>query len=136
MGREYKKVFDNELMFADPDDRKKYKEVTEKFDDYLEPKKLTKSYIVKFQCRKQLAYESIVEYKTELRRLAKLCAFGDGEDKMLSVQISVGVRDKVLGTKISDEDLTLAQIIEKCQTYELRSQCLRVEKTQQEVNAI
>ena len=136
MGRQYKKVFDNELVFADPDDRKKYKEVTEKFDDYFEPKKLTKSYIVKFQCRKQLANESIAEYITELRRLAKLCDFGNREDKMLSVQISVGVRDKVLGTKISDEDLTLAQIIEKCQTYELRSQCLRDEKTQQEVNAI
>ncbi len=122
MGKQYSKMFENELTFAKDDDKKVYAKVTEQFDKYFEAKKLVKSYITQFQIRKQLANETVAEYITELRRLAKLCDFGAQENKMMAVQISNGVRDEQLKKKLWDEDLTLEQIIEICQTHELRAE--------------
>ena len=122
MGKQYQKVFSNELVFADDDARKDFDGVIKQFDDYFEPKKLIKANITRFQKRSQLSSESVAEYITELKRLAKLCDFGDLEDNMISVQISNGVQDESLKKKLWDEDLTLRQIIQKCQTFELRAE--------------
>ena len=101
MGSQYVKVFKNELSFANEQDSKKFKTVIEKFDAYFEPKKLLKAHITKFQARKQLPNESITEFITVLRDLAKLCEFKEQEDNMLSVQISNGVASHSLcGKKI------------------------------------
>ena len=116
-------MFQNDFVFADPDDRDKYDAVVKKFDEYFEPKKLVKGYITKFQRRNQGVTETIASYVTELRELAKLCQFGEKEDDMLAVQISNGVRDEALRRKLWDEDLTVKQVIVKCQSYELRNEC-------------
>ncbi len=85
MGKQYSKVFENELTFAKDDNKKVYAKVTEQFDKYFDPKKLVKSYITQFQIRKQLANnETVAEYITKLRRLAKLCDFGAQEKNMMA----------------------------------------------------
>ena len=122
MGRQYIKVYNNDLQFENPEDKTKYDVVVSKLDDYFEPKKLMKSYITKFQKRVQLPNESISNYITELRQLVRLCGFGDKEDDMMAVQLSNGVADPILKKKLWDEHLTLEKVIEKCQTFELRSQ--------------
>ncbi|XP_064630948.1 uncharacterized protein LOC135489499 [Lineus longissimus] len=122
MGKQYMKVFQNELVFEADADKDKYDKVCSAFDKYFEPKKLVKSHITKFQKRMQASNETISDYITDLRRLAKLCEFGDKEDRMMSLQISNGVKDEVLRKKLWDEDLTLQQTIEKCQTFELRAE--------------
>ena len=122
MGRQYVKVYNNDFKFTDAEDKDKYDVVVKKFDEYFEPKKLLKSHITRFQKRVQLPNESISTFITELRQIAKLCAFGANEDTMLAVQISNGVHDPVLRKKLWDEDLSLTKVIEKCQTWELRSQ--------------
>ena len=129
-------MFENELTFAKDDDKKVYAKVTEQFDKYFEAKKLVKSYITQFQIRKQLANETVAEYITELRRLAKLCDFLAQENNMMAVQISNGVRDEQLKKKLWDEDLTLEQIIEKCQTHELRAESAGLYSKSKEINTV
>jgi hypothetical protein len=123
MGSSYLKVYNNELIFAQGEDKKKYETVVSKFDDYFAPKKLTKAYITKFQSRKQKANETLSQYVTELRSMAKYCGFGQNEDTMLAVQISNGVSDQQLRKKLWDEDLTLAQVLQKCNNFEVRKDC-------------
>ena len=122
MGRQYARVFENELTFATPADRKKYDYVCQQFKLYFEPKKLTRSYISQFQRRTQTRNESVSDYITALTDIAKMCDFGDKEEELLCVQIGNGVRDEILKKKLWDESLSLKQIIEKCQTHELREE--------------
>ena len=140
MGSQYVKVFKNELSFANEQDSKKFKTVIEKFDAYFEPKKLLKAHITKFQARKQLPNESITEFITVLRDLAKLCEFKEQEDNMLSVQISNGVSSHSLRKKLWEEDLTLAQILEKCSSFELREASAKLyaeaDQKPKDVNAV
>jgi hypothetical protein len=140
MGKQYVKVFKNELPFENENERKTLKTVLQKFDAYFEPKKLLKAHITKFQARKQLPNETITEYITALRDLAKLCEFKDQEDNMLSVQISNGVSNQALRKKLWEDDLTLNQILEKCQTFELRESSAKLyaeaEQKTKDVNAV
>jgi hypothetical protein len=138
LGKQCQKVFENDFMFANADEKKDMPTVLKKFDDYFEPKKLVKAYITKFQKRVQLGNESISTYITELRQLAKLCDFDTREENMLCVQISNGVRNEQLRKKLWDEDLTLKQIIQKCQTFELRNESSELFKAtgSKDVNAV
>ena len=129
MGRQYTRVFTNELIFEKEADKKDYKIVCEQFQSYFEPKKLTRSYVSQFQRRMQKSNESVSDYITALRDLAKLCEFGAKEDELLCVQISNGVRDDQLKKKLWDENLTLKQIIERCNTHELREEMFPTPQT-------
>ena len=122
MGRQYTRVFENELAFPTEANKKDYTFVCEAFKSYFEPKKLTRSYVSKFQRRVQSSSESVSDFITALRDLAKMCEFGDKEDDFLCVQIGNGVRDDALKKKLWDESLTLKQMIEKCQTHEIREE--------------
>ena len=102
MGKQYQKVFSNDLVFDRAEDKDDFEKVCEKFKLFFEPRKLTKSYITKFQQRHQEPSESVNEFITALRELAKLCDFGAKENDMLCVQISNGVRDEVLKKKLWD----------------------------------
>ena len=122
MGRQYTRVFENELTFPTTDDKKNYAYVCNQFKAYFEPKKLTRSYVSKFQRRLQKGNESVSDYITALRDLAKMCDFGEKEDDLLCVQIGNGVKDDSLKKKLWDESLSLKQMIEKCQTHEIREE--------------
>ncbi len=55
---------------------------------------------------------------------------------MMAVQISNGVRDEQLKKKLWDQDLTLEQIIEKCQTHELRAESAGLYSKSKEINTV
>lgn len=121
MGKAYMKVYNN-FEFEDDTMKNNFSAVCEQFTNYFEPRKLTKSYITKFQARRQHENETISEYITELKRLSKLCDFGEKESEMVCVQISNGVRSEILRKKLWDEDLGLQDVIKKCQAYEMRQE--------------
>ena len=133
MGRQYQKVLSNEFNLSE-DERKVYKTVVDKFDTYFEPKKLTASYINKFQNCRQGANQTVNEYITELKEFASLCEFGNKEEDFLAVQICNGVRDVALKKKLWGESLKLKDIIEKCQLHELRE--AEFSTSQVSVNAV
>ena len=106
MGRQFQRVYENELK---PDltveNRKVFTEVLLKFDSYFEPKRITTSYISSFQSRKQLPNESINDFISSLRDIAKFCDFGNKEDDFLCVQICNGVKDETLRKKTVGREL-------------------------------
>ena len=67
MGRQYQKVYENELKPSlSVADRAVFARVVSSFDGYFEPKKITTSYISSFQSRKQAQNESINDYISSL----------------------------------------------------------------------
>ena len=129
MGQTFLKVFNN-FKFATASEKDNFETVTEKFDQYFEPKKNTIAIITKFQARVQNRNETISHYITEIKELAKQCNFGDKEDEMVHVQISNGISDPLLKKQLWDSDLSLDDLVRKCQLYELR------ENTLHEINAV
>lgn len=119
MGSRWIKVFLN-LPFEDAEKRKDYKEVIKQLDTYFEPKKMKKTSITKFQARKQKEGEEVNTFITELKDLAEQCEFGDLSDEMIGIQISNGVRNEKLREKLWDDDLTLTQIIQRCNMFEAK----------------
>ena len=61
MGTRYRKIFAS-FTFAEDNDRKDYDKVTKKFDEYFEPKKLTKLYMKKFNACVQKPTKTASEY--------------------------------------------------------------------------
>ena len=61
MGTRYRKIFAS-FTFAEDNDRKDYDKVTKKFDEYFEPKKLTKLYMKKFNACVQKPTKTVSEY--------------------------------------------------------------------------
>lgn len=119
LGAKYRKIF-NSLTFNNVDDKKNYARVLAKFDEHFEPKRLTKLYMRKFDACVQNQHESIGEYVSNLREIAKYCDFGATLDNQLCKQISSGVHSTQLRDKLWGEDLTLEQIIKKCHLDEQR----------------
>lgn len=123
MGRQYQKVFENELKSTlTLANQKVFESVLVSFDGYFEPKKITTSYISSFQSRKQSQNESINDFISSLREIALHCDFGTKEEDFLCVQIANGVKDESLRKKLWGESLTLAQVVQKCQLHEMREQ--------------
>lgn len=117
MGPQWIKVF-NSFTFEPVADKKNFEKVKEKFDKYFEPKKLLKGYITRFQNRKQSANESLSEYIAAVRELASNCEFGNQLQTQVCVQISNGVRDAKLREKLWEDDLTLDDVIKRCNFYD------------------
>jgi len=123
LGSRYRRVFDN-FIFAENEKKDSYDDVTKKFDTHFEPKQVIKLYMRKFDSCVQKSGETVSEYVSNLRDIAKYCNFGDTLEAQLCKQISSGVRSPSLRDKLWSEDLTLAQIIAKCHLFEQRQDSL------------
>jgi len=121
MGSKYKDIFET-FTFANADEKKNFNLVKEKFDNYFEPKKVTKLYMKQFDTCTQLETESVGEYVSRLRGIAQYCDFGTTLENQLCKQISVGVKYNELRDRLWADDLTLDQIINKCHLHEQRVQ--------------
>ena len=90
------------------DDRKVYDSVLSKFNDFFKVRKNTISERARFNCRNQLAGESVEQYITALYSLVEFCEYGDLKEEMLRDRIVVGIRDTALSEKLQlQADLTL-----------------------------
>ena len=126
MGSKYRKVNENFTMTEDQ--KKDYNYVVGQFDQYFEPKKVTKLYMKKFDNCRQGPNETISEYVTNLKEIAKYCEFAGTIDRQLCKQISDGVRDPGLRDKLWSEELTLEQIITKCHLHEQKKESFAIIK--------
>lgn len=113
--KEFKDEFENYIQAVDKSDAAQPQIIALL---YFERKKFRKGYITEFQQRKQGPHETVSQYITILKDLAIHCEFGAGHDDQLCVAISNGVRDVKLRDKLWNEDLSLDDIISKCQRYE------------------
>ena len=66
-------------------DKDKLDCVLAKFDKHIEPKKLLKSYITRFQQRVQSPNETVTDYIQAVRELASHCEFGALEESQVCV---------------------------------------------------
>lgn len=73
--------------------------------------KCTNMEIFNFLFRKQQWNESFEEFLADLKRLVKLCDFGDQENKLLQYQIVMGIYCSKLQTRLLQKNLTLEEII-------------------------
>ena len=90
------------------DDRKKYKEVMAKFDDYFKVRKNIIYERAKFNTRDQKEGETADEYITALYELIETCEYGTFKEEILRDRLVVGIRDKRMSEKLQLEaDLTL-----------------------------
>jgi hypothetical protein len=139
MGQEYRTVFNTSLGLT-ADTKKVYETVAESFGTYFEPRKIRKGYITEFQNRKQGQNETVQQYITALRDLGSRCTFaGDrGLDDQLCVTISNGVRDVHLRDKLWSTDMSLDDIVKKCQLWEQKEQTKKLYSQEQsyEVHSI
>ena len=138
MGPQWIKVF-NKFKYNEAGDEKKLDEVIKKFDDFFEPKKLIKSYITRFQRRIQTENETVPEYISAVREMAAQCEFGTLEESQVCIQISNGVRDQKLKEKLWEDDLTLDQLIKRCNAYEQAQKVKKItgaEPSVKKVNAV
>jgi hypothetical protein len=110
--------------------------VLAKFNEHFEPKKLIKSYITKFNLRVQQDSESISEFIIAVSEMADNCEFGAVRDTLLSVKISNGLKDKYLRRKLWDDDLALEEIIQKCHTFEQRSETAGLHSEEKQIHGL
>ena len=62
MGRQYTRVFENELTFTTAEDKKNYSYVCNQYKAYFEPKTLTRLYVSNFQRRFQKGNEKVSDF--------------------------------------------------------------------------
>ena len=90
------------------DERKVYRTVEEKFDNYFEPQRNVIFQRAKFNQRKQLPGESVDDFITDLHCLADRCIYGDLRNEMVRDRIDVGLLDRALSEKLQlDASLTM-----------------------------
>lgn len=73
--------------------------------------KCTNMEIFNFLLRKQQWNESFEDFLADLKRLVKLCDFGDQENKLLQYQIVMGIYCSKIQTRLLEKHLTLEEII-------------------------
>ena len=90
------------------DDRKRYKEVMSKFDEYFKVRRNIIYERAKFNTREQREGETADEYITALYELIETREYGTLKEEILRDRLVVGIRDKRMSEKLQLEaDLTL-----------------------------
>ena len=88
--------------------RKKYKDVLEKFDQFFKVRRNTIFERARFNRRNQQADESAEQYITVLYSLADNCDYGEFKDQIIRDRLVVGIRDNSLSERLQmDAELTL-----------------------------
>lgn len=115
----------NSFKFKEEDDKKKYSEVIEKFDEHFLPRKNLTFVRHQFFIRSQMPGESIDQFVTDLKNKSKHCEFKELEDGLVTDRIICGLLNSQLKERLLREhDLTLSRAIEICHASELSSQQL------------
>uniref|UniRef100_A0A8D8SZ70 CCHC-type domain-containing protein n=1 Tax=Cacopsylla melanoneura TaxID=428564 RepID=A0A8D8SZ70_9HEMI len=74
--------------------------------------------VYQFFNRKQQMGESFDSFYSALKKLVKSCAFDKQEDKLLKVQIVLGVQSKNVQQRLLREDMSLDKIVDYCKSVE------------------
>ncbi len=90
----------------------------------------------RFNTRNQNSSESFDQYYTELKTIAKDCAFGNIQDELIRDRIVCGINNKQVQERLLQEaDLTLRKALEVARSYEL-SQAQMKEMSSETVHSV
>lgn len=135
VGEEAVQVY-NTFVFDDGDEYK-LKKILEKFEAYCTPKRNTTYERHKFFTRVQRSDETIDQYVTELRTMAKNCEFGDLVDSLIRDRIICGVPDNALKERLlRTVDLTLDKALATCRAAESTKEQIKSIVPSSEVHAV
>ena len=136
IGIEAMRIF-NGLKFGEGEDRNKVADVIKKFDQHFLGQ--TQEFFERFQFnrRNQQSGESIDEYVSILRNMAKTCGFCDCLRELLIMdRLLLGILDdKTREELLSTHDLTLVKAIEICRAREAATLHMKALKSE-EINKV
>ena len=136
IGIEAMRIF-NGLKFSDGEDRNNMADVIKKFDQHFLGQ--TQEFFERFQFnrRNQESGESIDEYVSVLRNMAKTCGFCDCMRELLIMdRILLGILDdKTREELLSTHDLTLGKALEICRAREAATIHMKALKNE-EINKV
>ncbi|XP_060073561.1 uncharacterized protein K02A2.6-like [Ylistrum balloti] len=134
IGQDGREIY-NTFTFTE-EEKDKIEVLINKFKSYCAPRENITVWRHRFYTRTQGKTETIDEYVTELRIIAKNCKFGTLEDEMLRDRIVCGVfSEKVKERLLRDNQLTLERAVTACRASEESQQMLKNLNTE-EVNAV
>lgn len=135
VGEEAVQVY-NTFVFG-PDEEFKLEKILEKFEAYCTPKRNTTYERHKFFTRVQRSDETIDQYVTQLRTMAKNCEFGDLVDSLIRDRIICGVPDNALKERLlRTVDLTLDKALATCRAAESTKEQIKIIVPPSEVHAV
>lgn len=118
IGDEALKIYNN-LVFETEGDRKSYKKILTKLDEYFIPTRNVTYERNVFFLREMKTDETIDEYVNDLRRLSSNCEFGNLTDSLIKDRIVLGIKDRSLKDRLLRETkLDLKRAIEICKAAE------------------
>lgn len=117
IGDEGLEVF-NAFTYAKKDDKEKFDKVVKKFTEHCQPKKNIVFERFKFHGAVQKINQSIDQFVTEIKNLAKSCEFKE-ENSMIRDRIVIGIKNDAIKEKLLQiSDLTTEKAIEVYKAWE------------------
>jgi len=101
----------NRLLETLPVEHQRVDEMLETLEKYFIPRRNEVMEHFQFFTRKQQEGVKFDQFYADLRKLAKICEFGQCEEKLLKTQLVLGITDKELQTRLLREDPTLNNVI-------------------------
>ncbi|CAI6348579.1 unnamed protein product [Macrosiphum euphorbiae] len=128
----------NRLLETLPVEHQRVDEILEALEKYCIPRRNEIMENFQFFTRKQQEGEKFDQFYADLRKLAKICEFGQREEKLLKTQIVLGITDKELQTRLLREDPTLNNVIKHCQLVDQAEIHRRIvqEESSNEINVV
>ena len=118
IGKEGRRLF-NSFSFNRRED-KNFEVIIMKFDDYVNPFKNIYFERFKIMQRRQYAEESVDQFVTELKIMAKSCEYNNLESSMILSHLIFGLKDKNLqATLLQQKSLNLESAISLCRIKEM-----------------
>ncbi len=106
-------------MTLSEDEQDKIDVLFSKFESYCKPKQNVTIQRYRFNTRVQGRQETIDQYLTELRLIAKNCSFGDLESQLVRDRLVCGTNsEEVRKRLLSVEDLSLDKAVSICRAHE------------------
>ncbi|KAJ8314428.1 hypothetical protein KUTeg_006578 [Tegillarca granosa] len=117
------------------DSQAKYEETVNVLKNYFAPRKNIQMEIYKFRNYKQASGQSLNEFVTELRRLARSCDFHDTEKEILSTVIQNCRSNRLRRRALRETDKTLNDILTVGRTIEIAETHAQAMETNDSVNS-
>ena len=116
----------NTFTWDEDNDKSKVDKISEKFDQYCNPRKNITWERHKFNTRNQQPGESVDQYVTDLKTKTQTCEFAQLKDSLIRDRIVCGiVYDKTRARLLKESELTLQTALNICRANEATSSQLK-----------
>ena len=115
-----------ETLTFEETEKDKIEPLISKFEAFCMPKKNVTHERHVFNLRKQKPEESVEQFVTELKRLAKDCEYGELTDSIIKDRIVEGINnDSTRARLLREKDLSLQRCIEVCKSSEVAEEHMK-----------